>query len=106
MKNYVIVFCTCPNDATTAKKIATAVVTAKLAACVNIVANVNSVYPWQGVVKSCDETLLIIKTRQALYPKLEAEIRTLHPYELPEIVMVSLDNALPAYLNWIDESTC
>ena len=96
-----IVFTTCP-DSGTAQRIAEALVDRDLAACVNNVPGLRSVYRWKGKRESADELLLIIKARAADYAKLEALVRELHPYELPEIVAVSIETGLPAYLKWIE----
>jgi periplasmic divalent cation tolerance protein len=98
---YYIVFNTCP-DQDSARRIAEALVERNLAACVNIVPELHSVYRWKGKRESADELLLIIKARAADYAGLEAAIRELHPYELPEIVAVSVETGLPAYLQWIE----
>jgi len=103
METYGIVFCTCPDSATAAA-IADSIVVEQLAACVNIIDNVQSVYLWQGKKETSQECLLIIKTRSELYPKLEQHIKSIHPYELPEIIMVRIDKGLPPYLAWIDDS--
>jgi periplasmic divalent cation tolerance protein len=105
MTDQVIIYCTCPDDDAVANNIAEQLVSTRLAACVNILPGVRSVYIWQGQIAQDNEKLLLIKTRRELYPKLEAKIKALHPYELPEIVMVSLDAGLPGYLNWINQST-
>lgn len=105
MTDHVIVLCTCPDDDTVSGNIAEQLVALRLAACVNILPGVRSVYTWQNQICQGGEQLLLIKTRRELYPKLEAQIKALHPYELPEIVMISLDAGLPGYLNWIDQST-
>ncbi|PKM13512.1 MAG: divalent-cation tolerance protein CutA [Gammaproteobacteria bacterium HGW-Gammaproteobacteria-3] len=97
-----IILCTCPDQAT-AQRVAETLVTAKLAACVNIVPGLTSVYRWQGRIESAQEHLLLIKTRQDRYPALEASIRQNHPYELPEIIAVSVEQGLPEYLHWIDK---
>lgn len=99
--NHQIVLSTCP-DAATARTIATALVEQGLAACVNIVPGIESVYQWQGKIENSAELLLIIKTRADHYPALEQALRALHPYELPEVVAVPLATGLPAYLGWID----
>lgn len=96
-----IVFTTCP-DSGTAQRIAEALVDRNLAACVNIVPGLRSVYRWKGKRESADELLLIIKARAADYAKLETLVRELHPYELPEIVAVPIQAGLSAYLKWID----
>jgi periplasmic divalent cation tolerance protein len=98
--NYQIIFCTCP-DKDTAEKIAHLLVEHKLAACVNIVPNIRSVYRWQGEIEQADEFLLLIKAEQATYSELEKLIKTHHPYQLPEIIAVAIERGLPDYLNWI-----
>lgn len=80
-------------------------VEARLAACVQIIGPVRSVYRWQGQVERADEVLLSIKTRAALYPQVEAAIRELHSYEIPEIVALPVAAGLPAYLDWIAAET-
>ncbi len=96
-----LVLNTCP-DAASAQRIAIALVDKDLAACVNIVPGLRSIYRWKGKRESADELLLIIKTRVADYSKLEAMIRELHPYELPEIIAVPIHAGLPAYLQWVE----
>ncbi len=103
MTEHAIVLCTCPNS-DSAEDVANTVVDARLAACVNIIKGVRSIFIWQGVRESSDEYLLVIKTRRDCYPKLEDAIKAVHPYELPEIVMVSMENGLAGYLTWIDET--
>jgi len=103
MQTYGITLCTCP-DPETAAAIADSVVAERLAACVNIIDNVKSVYLWQGKKETSQESLLLIKTRSDLYPKLEQHIKSNHPYELPEIVLVRIEQGLPPYLAWIDDS--
>lgn len=98
-----IVFCTVPDEAT-AKQIASALVAEQLAACVNIVPGITSVYRWKGAIETAPELLLIIKTTLAVYTHLQDRIRALHPYELPEVIAVSLDQGLPEYLEWIKTS--
>lgn len=90
----------CPDEEC-ANAIALAVVEAELAACVNVLPRVQSVYRWRGAVESASEIPLFIKSTAAAYPALEAKIRELHPYELPEIVALSVDRGLPDYLNWV-----
>lgn len=98
-----VVLCTCP-DRDTARHLADKLVSERLAACVNIVPGLESVYEWQGQVERDSEVLLIIKTNQDRYPQLEAAIRQNHPYELPEILRVCLDGGLQEYLQWIDNA--
>lgn len=99
-----LVITNCPDEET-ANAIALAVVEAKLAACVNILPRVQSVYRWQGGVESATEIPLFIKSTAANYPALETKIRQLHPYELPEIIALPLSHGLPAYLNWVAAET-
>ena len=101
---YCIVLCTCPDPAS-ADKIAKSLVSEQLAACVNIIPGIKSVYTWQGETTSSQELQLIIKSRYEYFATLQRRINTLHPYELPEIVAVPIVAGLPEYLTWIDEST-
>ncbi|MDR0776586.1 MAG: divalent-cation tolerance protein CutA [Azonexus sp.] len=94
----------CPDE-TVANAIALAVVEEKLAACVNLLPRVQSIYRWQGVVESASEIPLLIKTTGERYAALEARIRELHPYTVPEIIAVPISRGLPAYLNWLAEET-
>jgi periplasmic divalent cation tolerance protein len=98
-----LVFLSCPADS--AEPLAEALVDAGLAACVSRLPGMRSVYRWQGRVERADETLLIAKTRAGRYAELEAAVRRLHPYELPEIVAVNAAGGLPAYLQWVHDST-
>ncbi|HHJ17744.1 MAG TPA: divalent-cation tolerance protein CutA [Gammaproteobacteria bacterium] len=95
-----IVFCTAP-DPETGQRIADHLVEYRLAACVNMLPGVKSVYRWKGELCTDSEILLMIKSGTADYASLEAAIRELHPYELPEIIAVPLSNGLPKYLEWV-----
>ncbi len=99
-----ICFCTCP-DADVAERIATALVDERLAACVNVLPGIASIYRWQGRVERADEVLLLAKTAPERLAALAARIAALHPYELPEVVAVEAAGGLPAYLAWIAEQT-
>ena len=99
-----LVITNCPDESC-ANAIALALVEEKLAACVNILPRVQSVYRWQGAVESASEIPLLIKTTAERYPALEAAIRARHPYEVPEIVALPLSQGLPAYLNWVATET-
>ena len=92
--------CTVP-DQDTATRIAEALVTEQLAACVNIIPAIQSVYRWEGAIEHDEELLLLIKTSAAIWPRLEARILALHPYELPEIISVRIQDGNNNYLNWI-----
>lgn len=99
-----LVITNCPDEQS-ANAIALALVEAKLAACVNILPRVQSVYRWQGVVESASEIPLLIKSTVNNYPALEAAIRAHHPYDLPEIIALPITQGLPAYLNWVAAET-
>lgn len=88
-----------------AESLARELLAARLAACIHIGATVHSLYHWRGEIETADEVPVAIKTRAVLYPRLEAAIRASHPYELPEIVAVSITHGLPAYLEWIAAET-
>ena len=88
-----------------AQKLATLLVEQRLAACVNVLPPCTSVYRWQGKVETASEIPLLIKTTRERYAALESTIRAHHPYELPEIIAVSLSAGLPAYLEWIKTET-
>ena len=96
--------CTCP-DAATAARIASALVDDRLAACVNVLPGVESVYRWQGRVERASEVLLLIKSTRERLPALTARVVELHPYELPELVAVDIAGGLPGYLAWIADAT-
>ena len=98
---YRLVFCTCP-DSESADALARRLVQRALAACVNIVPGIRSVYQWEGKVESASEYLLVIKTRQEAYRELQKSIENHHPYDVPEVISVTVDSGLPAYLAWID----
>lgn len=100
MDNGQILFCTCPDE-TVAQRLATALVDSAGAACVNIIPGIHSVYRWQGHIHSDRECLLIIKAAAARYEAIEETIKSLHPYELPEIIAVPIGGGLPAYLAWL-----
>ena len=88
-------------DAAVADRIASALIEQRLAACVNVLPACQSVYRWQGAVHRDSELPLLIKTTSERYPALEAAIRALHPYELPEIIAVDIEHGLPGYLAWV-----
>jgi len=102
-ENLQVVLCTVP-DHETAENIAGTLVTERLAACVNIVPGVTSIYRWEDAVEREQELLLFIKTSLAAWPLLEQRIRSLHPYELPEIIAVSVNNGQADYITWLKKS--
>lgn len=92
-------------DHETAKKLAESLVETCLAACVNILAPCRSIYHWQGKTESTEEIPIMIKTTAERYAELEKAILEMHPYELPEIIRVSVNGGLPAYLQWVEDNT-
>jgi periplasmic divalent cation tolerance protein len=99
-----IALCTCP-DAAVGGRIAEALVGEGLAACVNTLPGITSVYLWKGEVQRDAEVLLLIKTTQARLPELTGRVRQLHPYELPEVIAVPVSGGLPDYLQWVISCT-
>lgn len=96
--------CTCPDTAT-GERIARTLVEDRLAACVNLLPGVVSIYRWQGRLQRDAEVLLLIKTTRDRYPALQARLPLLHPYELPELLAVEAADGLPAYLHWLAAAT-
>lgn len=97
-----VVFSTFP-DADTAARIARALVDEQLAACVNVVPTVRSIYRWEGKVCDEAETLAVIKTTAERYAALAARIAELHPYQVPEVIALPLADGHPPYLAWLAE---
>jgi periplasmic divalent cation tolerance protein len=92
------------GNAEDAERIARALVERRLAACVNVVPGLTSVYRWKGGVQAEPERLLLIKTRAQRFEALRQALVELHPYELPEVVAVPLEGGHAPYLAWLDES--
>ena len=104
MTDKIVVLVTC-GSAKEARKIARAAVKKRLAACANILSSpVQSVYHWEGTVESAKEFLLIIKTTRARFVKLQAEVKRLHSYDVPEIIALPMPAGTKEYLTWISES--
>ena len=103
--SYCVIISTAPHI-DTAKQIAQELVRSKLAACVNLIPQVISVYCWNNQIQEDSEVLLKIKTKKVLFEKVKESIISLHPYELPEIISIPIENGLDGYLNWINEETC
>jgi periplasmic divalent cation tolerance protein len=104
MEQILIVMTNLPN-AQAAEAIASILVKSRLAACVNLLPAVQSVYRWQGKVERATEVTLLIKTTQRHYAALEAAIRAAHPYELPEVIALPVTTGLPSYLQWVITET-
>lgn len=101
MTDKIVVLSTCAS-AEEAGRIARALVEKRLAACVNVVAGVRSIYRWKGVVEDAAEFLLVIKSNRALLQRLRAEIEKLHSYEVPEVIVVPIVDGSERYLEWLD----
>ena len=101
--SYVVIFITA-KDVDEAKKIARRLLEEKLIACANILSGVRSLFWWQGKVDDAEEALLIMKTRQRLFPKIRKTVQSLHSYDVPEIIALPLVDGNKEYLHWIDES--
>lgn len=102
--SHLLVLSTCP-DSIIAGNIARRVVDERLAACCNIIADVQSHFRWANKVDNTSEYLLIIKTTVDAYLALEKKIKAMHPYELPEIIAVPVHTGLADYLDWITDNT-
>lgn len=92
-------------DMETARAIATLLVERKLAACVNCLPAVQSVYRWEGAIEHAEEVCLLIKTTELRYPELQTALADAHPYEVPEVLAFPVLAGLPAYLSWIGQET-
>ena len=90
-------------DAATARRISRQLVEEKCAACANLLGAVESIYWWEGKVESGNETLVLFKTSAERYDAFQTALRQLHPYEVPEIIALSIERGLPEYLQWVHE---
>ena len=88
-----------------ARRIATALVSEQLAACVNVIDNIHSIYRWQGAIESAAESMMLIKTRATLLPAIELRLRDLHSYDVPELVAIPIRLGAQPYLDWLLAST-
>ena len=102
--DFVVVLVTA-GAADEAARIGRAVVEERLAACANVVGPIRSIYRWQGAVEDAEEHLLLLKARAADVPALEARVRGLHSYEVPEVLALPVRGGSAAYLVWLAEST-
>jgi periplasmic divalent cation tolerance protein len=99
-----LAFSTFP-DIETARRIAGQLVTENFAACANIVPAVESIYRWQGKIEQGNETLVLFKTTSARSAAFQEKLKSLHPYDVPEIIFLPLTSGLPEYLRWVVENT-
>jgi periplasmic divalent cation tolerance protein len=102
MTDKIAVLCTCASD-DEARRIASALISSRLAACVNLLPAVQSIYHWKGAVEEGTETLMIIKSALGLFERLRDEIIRLHSYETPEIIAVPIVEGAAGYLAWMDD---
>jgi periplasmic divalent cation tolerance protein len=102
--NSIVVFITTSNE-DEAGKIAKAVVEEKLAACVNIIKGIRSIYSWQGKIEDDEEVLMVLKTRESLFDALAKRVKELHSYTVPEIIAMPIVKGSEDYLNWIKDVT-
>jgi periplasmic divalent cation tolerance protein len=104
-ENDILLVITNLPDRAAAERIAEALVTEGVAACVNVLAECTSIYHWEGKLNRTSEVPLLIKTTKTAYPRLEETLRKLHPYELPELIALPVSAGLPEYLNWVVQET-
>ncbi len=102
--NEVVVFITAPNGEE-ASLIAKALVESKLAACVNIVPAIRSIYLWKGKIEDDTEVLMIVKTREELFESLSSRVKELHSYDVPEVIAIPISKGSEDYLAWLRDST-
>src|ERR1700682_1252939 len=91
-------------DRETARKISRALVSDHLAACANIVPQIESVYFWKGKLETSEECLVVFKLTVGVYEKFQTKLRALHPYDVPEIISFRISDGLPEYLRWVRDS--
>jgi periplasmic divalent cation tolerance protein len=98
-----VLLSTCPQEA--ADRIARQLIEQRLAACVNVVPGVRSIYRWEGEIQDAAESLLILKTREDLVPALEKALLEIHPYDTPELLSLPVEHGAERYLDWIADVT-
>jgi len=101
MTDRVVALSTCGSEEE-ARKLARGLVEARVAACVNVVPGIHSVYRWQGKIEEDAEWLLLIKTRRELLDRLRALLEHSHSYDVPELIALPIEEGSPAYLDWLD----
>jgi periplasmic divalent cation tolerance protein len=99
----VLAFSTFP-DIETARRIARELVTESLAACANVIPKIESIYRWHGKIEQEDETLVLFKTTAARFAAFEEKLKSLHPYDVPEIICTPIERGSPAYLEWVRQN--
>lgn len=104
MEEVILIFTNMP-DVQSAHALARRLVELRLAACVNILHGVQSVYRWQGEIEEANEITVMMKTTRARYAEIESAIKESHPYQVPEIIALPIVEGLPAYVGWIAQET-
>jgi periplasmic divalent cation tolerance protein len=104
MKKFILVLTTVPNEKT-GQQIARALVEERLAACVTVSPAAQSFYWWEGRIMKEREHILIIKTKASAYDELEARLKGLHPYDVPEFIALPIERGSKRYLAWVDKET-
>ena len=104
MEQVLLILTNTPDEAT-AHAIARTLVEQRLAACVNVLPAVRSVYQWQGTLEEAVEVTLLIKSTRSRYTEMEAAIKAAHPYDVPEIIALPVSDGLPTYLQWVVAET-
>ena len=102
MDTETLLVCSTFPEIETARRIAQQLVTENLAACANIIPAVESIYRWQGKIENAQETLVFFKTTAARYSAFQRQLKSLHPYDVPEIICLRIADGLPEYLRWVD----
>ena len=104
MKQDVLVaFSTFP-DIETARRVAEQLVTERLAACANLIPSIESIYRWQNKIEKEPEVLVLFKTTTLCYPAFQEKLKSLHPYDVPEVICLCVEDGLPSYLKWVNAS--
>ncbi len=101
---YIVVLIT-TSSCEEARKIADELVAQRKAACVNIVPGVNSLFRWKGKIEDAEESLMVVKTRAKLFPDVVSTVKSIHSYEVPEIIALPIVEGNPEYLAWLQEET-
>jgi periplasmic divalent cation tolerance protein len=104
MDTLLVCLCTCP-DFGTADAIAQALIEERLAACVNLLPGATSIYRWEGRIERSDEVQMLIKTTLSRLEALQTRLCALHPYDVPELIVLEAVGGLPAYLHWVSVQT-
>jgi periplasmic divalent cation tolerance protein len=104
MESIRVVLCTCPDERV-ASELATGLVESRLAACVNVLPRIRSIYRWQGDVQDEAESLMVIKTGETRVAALQGWLVEHHPYDVPEVIALPVEEGLPAYFEWVARET-